>query len=77
MKRIKFLSRRFARQKPNAYLWKKVFSEFGLYPDKEEPILGHMNHFENKACTHLHKDSAPEGYVHIRANVKNHKKVVI
>ena len=28
-----------------------------------------MNHFENNSCTHLHKDSAPEGYVHIRANV--------
>ena len=63
--------RRFARQKPNAYLWKKSFSEFGLYPDKEEPILRSllMNHFENAVCTHLHKDSAPEGYVHIRANV--------
>jgi len=63
--------RRFARQNSNGYLWQRSFAEFGLYPDKEEPILGSllMNHFKDKACTHLHKDSAPEGYVHIRANV--------
>jgi hypothetical protein len=63
--------RRFAKQKNNQKLWKKSFSEFNLFPQLKEPVLGDlvMNHYENKACTHIHKDSAPEGYVHIRANL--------
>ena len=28
-----------------------------------------MNHYQDDACTHIHKDPAPKGYVHIRANV--------
>ena len=63
--------RRFARQESNLDLWKKSFEAFGIIPDKEEPVLGNlvMNHFEEKAFTHIHRDSAPEGYVHVRANV--------
>jgi len=63
--------RRFARQETNLDLWKKSFEAFGITPEKEEPVLGNliMNHFEEKAFTQIHKDSAPEGYVHVRANV--------
>jgi len=63
--------RRFARQETNLDLWKKSFEPFNIIPEKEEPLLGNliMNHFEEKAYTHLHKDPAPEGYVHVRANV--------
>jgi hypothetical protein len=63
--------RRFARQYTKSKLWEKSFLEFNLVPDKEEPVLGNllMNHYEDNACTHIHKDSAPEGYVHVRANV--------
>jgi hypothetical protein len=63
--------RRFARQEMNLDLWKKSFEAFNIIPEKEEPVFGNllMNHFEEKACTHIHRDSAPKGYVHIRANV--------
>ena len=63
--------RRFARQQNNLYLWKKSFEEFGIIPEKEEPLLGNliMNHFEEKAFTHTHKDPAPENYIHVRANL--------
>jgi len=63
--------RRFARQKANPYLWAKSFSEFRLFPKKQEPVLGDllMNHHEENACTHIHRDTAPNGYAHIRANV--------
>ena len=70
--------RRYAKQKSNEELWKKSFSEFNLFPTLKEPVLGDlvMNHYENEACTHIHKDSAPEGYVHIRANLMLEKPSV-
>ena len=63
--------RRFAKQNSHPYLWAKSFACFGLYPKEKEPVLGDllMNHFQDNACTHLHKDSAPENFVHVRANV--------
>ena len=63
--------RRFAKQNSNKELWQKSFAAFNLFPTQKEPKLGDllMNHYEDDACTHIHKDSAPKGYVHIRANV--------
>jgi len=63
--------RRFAKQESNLDLWKKSFEAFNIIPEKEEPVLGNlvMNHFEEKAFTQIHTDPAPEGYVHVRANV--------
>jgi hypothetical protein len=63
--------RRFAKQNSNKKLWQKSFAAFNLFPTKKEPELGDllMNHYQDDACTHIHKDPAPKGYVHIRANV--------
>ena len=70
--------RRFARQPSKPDLWEKSFSEFNLRPEKEELMYGNllMNHYEDKACTHVHKDFAPEGYVHVRANVMLKKPAI-
>jgi len=63
--------RRFAKQNSDKELWQKSFAAFNLFPTQKEPELGDllMNHYQNDACTHIHKDPAPKGYVHIRANV--------
>ena len=63
--------RRFAKQDSNKELWQKSFAAFNLFPTQKEPELGDvlMNHYQDDACTHIHKDPAPKGYVHIRANV--------
>tara|TARA_R100001224_G_C3927487_1_gene117496 strand:+ start:138 stop:545 length:408 start_codon:yes stop_codon:yes gene_type:complete len=63
--------RRFAKQNSNKELWQKSFAAFNLFPTQKEPELGDvlMNHYQDDACTHIHKDPAPKGYVHIRANV--------
>ena len=63
--------RRFSKQSVDKNLWKKAFAKFNLFPKLHEPRLGTvlMNHYEEGACTHIHKDDAPEGYVHVRANV--------
>ena len=63
--------RRFAKQIINKDLWQKAFAEFNLYPIEEDRTLGSllMNHYQDNTFTHLHKDQAPKGYVHIRANI--------
>jgi hypothetical protein len=62
--------RRFARQEDAPY-WKEAFAAFGLVPTCVEPRFQNMtaNHFLDGACTHPHKDSAPDGFVHVRCNV--------
>ena len=63
--------RRFAKQNLDKELWQKSFAAFNLFPTQKELELGDllMNHYQDNACTHIHKDPAPKGYVHIRANV--------
>tara|TARA_R100000329_G_scaffold65213_2_gene57729 strand:- start:7 stop:534 length:528 start_codon:yes stop_codon:yes gene_type:complete len=63
--------RRFAKQNSDKELWQKSFAAFNLFPTQKELELGDllMNHYQDNACTHIHKDPAPKGYVHIRANV--------
>jgi hypothetical protein len=51
--------------------WKDAFNEFGLKPDKIEPIFKNFigNHFKDGAAVHEHTDFAPDGYVHTRCNL--------
>lgn len=51
--------------------WKDAFSEFGLTPNEIEPLDRNFTaiHYLDGACTHMHKDVAPDGYVHVRCNV--------
>lgn len=45
----------------------KAFSFENLY---DEPVYGNFigNHYKEGAHTHNHKDSAPDGFMHVRAN---------
>lgn len=51
--------------------WKEAFLEFGLVPEGVEPIFQNFtgNHFIDGACVQSHKDTAPEGYYHVRCNL--------
>jgi hypothetical protein len=51
--------------------WKEAFEEFGLIPHVVEPLDRNFTavHYLDGACTHMHKDVAPEGFVHVRCNV--------
>jgi hypothetical protein len=48
----------------------EAFAAFGLVIDKPEPMFGNLvgNHFQNGAAVHPHKDSAPQGFAHVRCN---------
>jgi hypothetical protein len=62
--------RSYAKQDTTKY-FKEAFKEFNLYPDMVEDRLGVMllKHDQDGAYTQLHKDPAPIGYIHVRANV--------
>lgn len=51
--------------------WKDAFLEFGLTPYQLEPLDKNFTaiHYLDGACTHTHKDVAPDGFVHVRCNV--------
>lgn len=55
----------------NLHLWKEAFAEFGLVPKELEPVDKNFTavHYLDGVCTHLHRDEAPEGLVHVRCNV--------
>jgi hypothetical protein len=48
-----------------------AFAAFGLTPTHVEPMFKIFTgrHFLEGAHTHIHKDSTPDGYVHVRCNV--------
>lgn len=50
--------------------WFDAFAAFGLIPELVEPCFKIMtgHHYLDGAYTHTHKDTAPEGYVHVRCN---------
>ena len=62
--------RSYAKQDTTKY-FKEAFKEFDLFPEQVEDRLGVMllKHDEEGAYTQIHKDPAPVGYVHVRANV--------
>ena len=62
--------RSYAKQDTTKY-FKEAFAEFDLYPDQVEDRLGIMllKHDQDGTYTQIHKDPAPVGYVHARANV--------
>lgn len=47
-----------------------AFANFGFTEIAIEPIYNNFigNHYEDGAHTHPHRDTAPEGYIHVRAN---------
>lgn len=51
--------------------FKEAFKEFDLFPDQVEDRLGVMllKHDQDGAYTQIHRDPAPIGYIHARANV--------
>lgn len=51
-------------------LREEAFSKFGFFDLKDEPTYKNFvgNHFLSGAFTHKHKDIAPNGYIHVRAN---------
>jgi hypothetical protein len=63
--------RRFAKQKVEPELWKKAFNEFNLIPSQIEPMYENFlgNHFIEGASVQIHKDDAPNGFVHTRCNL--------
>lgn len=64
------IGRKFAKQSSDPY-WKDAFDAFGLVADCVEPNFQIFTgvHYLAGAYTHIHKDQAPEGYVHTRCNV--------
>jgi len=63
--------RRFAKQEVDLELWKKAFNEFNLIPSCVEPTYENFlgNHFIDGASVHIHKDQAPNYFVHTRCNL--------
>lgn len=64
--------RRFAPHTPvDDAVVRTLFKRFGFDWVKEEPMFGHFvgNNFLPGAAVHRHRDSAPEGYHHVRCNV--------
>lgn len=51
--------------------WANAFSNFKLTPERVEPAFKIFTgvHFLPGAFTHMHKDEAPDGLVHVRCNV--------
>jgi hypothetical protein len=63
--------RRFSKQEVEPKLWKKAFNEFNLIPSHIEPMYENFlgNHFIEGASVQIHKDDAPNGFVHTRCNL--------
>jgi len=62
--------RSYAKQDTTKF-FKEAFKEFDLFPDQVEDRLGVMllKHDQDGAYTQIHRDPAPIGYIHARANV--------
>lgn len=62
--------RKYALSDSDPY-WSDAFSSFGVTPDCIEPVYKIFTgvHYKQGAFTHLHKDTAPDNYVHVRCNV--------
>jgi hypothetical protein len=76
-----FISNGFGRQfkkQKSQKLWNEAFKEFNLIPAYIEPTYGNFvgNHYKDGACVQVHKDSAPEGYVHTRCNLMLRKPAI-
>ena len=70
--------RRFAKQQVKQDLWEKAFKEFNLVPTCVEPTYENFlgNHFKDGASVHIHKDNAPNDFVHTRCNLLLKKPLI-
>ena len=62
--------RKFAKEKTDPF-WLEAFSSFNLIPKYLEPVYQIFTgiHYLPGTHTHIHKDTAPKGFVHVRCNV--------
>jgi hypothetical protein len=62
--------RKYAKERTAPFLL-EAFSAFNLTPKYVEPMFEIFTgiHYLSGAHTHIHQDSAPQGFVHVRCNV--------
>jgi hypothetical protein len=51
--------------------WSEAFNSFGIIPSCVEPMFMNMTclQYKDQAFVHEHKDTAPNGFVHVRCNL--------